>query len=274
MNRRLTLLPGLVLILVMFLIPVGIVFQQGLFDPVFTTDHFVRFATRGAYMRIFWNTLQVSAIVALACLLIGYPIAYFIVRQPVSRRPFLMFLVLVPMWMSILARTYAWMVVLGKEGIINQSLLALGLIDEPVKMLFTTGAVYVGMVQIMLPILIVTCFSSMTEIDQTLLRAARIMGASPRKAFREVFLPLSAEGAITGTLIVFILSMGFFIVPALIGGRKDAMLANIISGQVAEANWGFAAALAIVLLSATLLILTLVRTLSAKLVHHQEEAHL
>lgn len=269
MRKRLTLLPGIALILLMFLIPVGIVFQQGLFDPAFTTEHFIRIATRGAYVKIFWNTLQVSAIVALACLILGYPIAYFIVRQPAARRPFLMFLVLVPMWMSILARTYAWMVVLGREGIINQTLLALGFIDEPVRMLFTTGAVYVGMVQIMMPVLIVTCFSSMTEIDQSLLRAARIMGASPFKAFRQVFLPLSAEGAITGTLIVFILSMGFFIVPALIGGRKDAMLANIIAGQVSQTNWGFAAALSIVLLSATLLILLLVRSLSARFVHNE-----
>jgi putative spermidine/putrescine transport system permease protein len=164
-------------------------------------------------------------------------------------------------------------VVLGREGIINQTLLALGLVDQPVKMLFTTGAVYVAMVQIMLPVMIVTCFSSMTEIDQSLLRAARIMGATPRKAFREVFLPLSAEGAITGTLIVFILSMGFFIVPALIGGRRDAMMANVISGQVAQTNWGFAASISIVLLVATLVILALVRAASAKFVHYPEEAH-
>lgn len=273
MTRRLTLLPGLVLILLLFLIPVGIVFQQGLFDPEFTTDHFTRFATRGAYMRIFWHTLQVSAVVALLCLLLGYPVAYFIVRQPPRRRPFLLFLVLVPMWMSILARTYAWMVVLGKEGMINQMLLALGLAAEPVQLLFTPGAVYVAMVQIMMPILIVTCYSSMTEIDQSLLRAARIMGAGPFKAFRQVFLPLSAEGAITGTLIVFILSMGFFIVPALLGGRKDMLLANIIAGQVSQTNWGFAAALAIVLLAATLAVLAAVRVLSARLVHHNEEAH-
>lgn len=273
MMKRLTILPGLALILMLFLIPVGIVFQQGLFDPAFTTEHFDRIVSRGAYVRIFWSTLQISSVVALLCLLIGYPIAYFIVRQPPSRRPFLMFLVLVPMWMSILARTYSWMVVLGKEGIINQTLLWLGLIDEPLRMLFTTGAVYVAMVQIMLPILIVTCFSSMTEIDQSLLRAARIMGASRASAFREVFLPLSAEGAITGTLIVFILSMGFFIVPALLGGRRDSMLANVISSQVSQTNWGFAAAISIVLLGATLLVLVVVRGVSSRLVHHHEEAH-
>ena len=273
MMKRLTILPGLALILMLFLIPVGIVFQQGLFDPTFTTEHFDRFVSRGSYVRIFWSTLQISTVVAALCLLIGYPVAYFIVRQSASRRPFLMFLVLVPMWMSILARTYSWMVVLGKEGIINQTLLGLGLIDEPLRMLFTTGAVYVSMVQIMLPILIVTCFSSMTEIDQSLLRAARIMGASRARAFREVFLPLSAEGAITGTLIVFILSMGFFIVPALLGGRRDAMLANVISSQVGQTNWGFAAAISIVLLGATLLVLVLVRGVSSRMVHHHEEAH-
>ena len=271
MDRRLTLLPGIALILALFVIPVGIVFQQGLFDPHFTTDHFVRLATRGAYMRIFWNTLQISAIVSLCCLLIGYPIAYFIVRQQPHRRPLLIFLILVPMWMSILARTYAWMVVLGREGIINQLLLGIGLVDEPVQLLFTTGAVYVGMVQIMLPILIVTCFSSMTEIDQSLMRAGRTLGASPARAFREIFLPLSAGGAITGTLIVFILSMGFFIVPALIGGRRDAMMANVIAGQVSQTNWGFAAALSIVLLVATLFVLGLVRGISARAVYQQAE---
>lgn len=246
-------------------------FQQGLFDPAFTIEHFDRFLNRGAYMRVFGNTLQISAVVSIVCLLLGYPVACFIVFQPPSRRPLLMFLVLVPMWMSILARTYAWMIVLGKEGIINQFLLATGILEEPVKMLFTTGAVYVGMVQIMLPITIVTCFSSMTEIDQSLLRAARIMGASPSRAFRKIFFPLSAEGAITGALIVFILSMGFFIVPALIGGRKDAMMANIIAGQVSQTNWGFAAALAVALLISTLAILAAVRSISARVVHHPGE---
>jgi putative spermidine/putrescine transport system permease protein len=271
MNKRLTLLPGIALIAAMIVIPVTIVFQQGLFDPNFSTEHFMRFATRGAYLKVFWNTLQVSAIVSIACLLIGYPVAYFIVRQAPEHRPFLMFLVLVPMWMSILARTYAWMVVLGQEGIINNVLLSSGLIDQPIKLLFTSGAVYVGMVQIMLPILIVTCFSSMTEIDQSLLRAARTLGATPSKAFREVFLPLSLEGAITGGLIVFILSMGFFIIPALIGGRTDAMLANLIAGQVSQTNWGFAAALSIVLLIATLAVIALVRMATTRLIHTQAE---
>jgi len=267
MLGRIPLLPGLALILLFFLIPVGIVFQQGLFDPAFSLDHFDRFLNRGAYMRIFWNTLRVSAIVALVCLLIGYPIAYFIVRQPPRRRPLLIFFILVPMWMSILARTYAWWVVLGKEGIINKSLIWLNIIEEPMSLLFTSGAVYVAMVQILLPVFIVTCFSAMTSIDQTLIRAARVMGASPIQAFRQVFLPLSTQGAVTGSLIVFILSMGFFIVPALLGGRKDSLLANIISQQVARTNWDFASAIAIVLLVASLLVLAVVGYLSNKFLY-------
>lgn len=273
MSRQLILTPGLILIALFFMVPVGIVFWQGFFDPSFTTDNFERFFTRGAYLRVFWNTLQVSATVALLCLLLGYPVAYFIVRQLPERRPLLLFLVLVPMWMSILARSYAWMVVLGREGIINQTLLAIGIIDEPVQMLFTSGAVYIAMVQILMPVLIVTCFSAMTEIDQSLLRAARVMGATRFNAFRTVFLPLSAEGAITGTLIVFILSMGFFIVPALLGGRRDALLANLIAGQVTQTNWGLAAVLSIALLLATMIVLAVARGISSRLVHAPAEDH-
>ncbi len=259
--------PGLLLLVTFFVVPVGIVFDQGLFDPAFTTAHFERFLARGAYMAVFLNTLRVSVVVAMACLLIGYPVAYFIVRQPPRRRPVLMFLVLVPLWMSILVRTYAWMVVLGREGIVNGLLMTLGITDQPVKLLFTTGAVYVGMVQILLPIMIVTCYSAMTEIDQNLLRAARILGARSGQAFARVFLPLSLEGAVTGTLIVFILSMGFFITPALIGGRRDMMMANLISSQVSQTNWGFAAALAIILLLATVAVLVAARLLTRRLVY-------
>jgi len=186
---------------------------------------------------------------------------------PAAERPLLLFLVLVPLWMSILVRTYAWMVVLGREGIVNGFLISSGIVDKPVKLMFTTGAVYLGMVQILLPIMIVSCFSAMTEIDQGLMRAARILGARPHQAFVRVFLPLSLEGAITGAVIVFILSMGFFITPALIGGRKDAMMANLIAGQVSQANWGFASALAIILLFATLAVMVLVRLAARRLVY-------
>ena len=252
-------LPAGALLALAFLVPVGLIFAYAFLDPVPTLSHMARVFGPGPYVTVFLNTAQVAAIVAALCLLLGYPYAAFVAFQPPRRRTLLLFLVLVPLWMSILVRTYAWMVVLGREGIVNTLLIGLGLTDGPVKLLFTTSAVIVAMVQILLPFTIVTCYAAMTQIDLTLVRAARIMGASPAQAFARIFLPLSAEGAVNGFIIVFILSMGFFITPALLGGRQDAMVANIIATQVGQANWAFAAALAIVLLVATLALLAAFR---------------
>lgn len=268
---RLTLVPALFLALAFFFVPVIIMFYQGMFDPDFTLKHFDRFFNKGAYMRIFLNSIKISVVVGALCVLIGYPAAYFIVRRPARWRPILLFLILVPMWMSVLVRTYAWMVLLGREGMINLLLMNLGLVDEPIKLMYTTGAVYLAMVQILMPIAIITCYGTMADIDQSLLSAARIMGAKPFQAFRQVFLPLSLEGAVTGFLIVFILSMGFFIVPALVGGPKDTMVANIIATQVAKANWGFAASAAFVLLIFTTIAMAAIRLTSRKLLYSARE---
>jgi putative spermidine/putrescine transport system permease protein len=269
---RLTLLPAIALALAMFAVPVAFVFSEAVFTPEFSLAHFERFFSRSAYLSVYRNTLVVSAVTASICLLIGYPMALFIVGQPAQRRPLLLFLVLVPLWMSILVRTYAWMVVLGREGIVNGALQWFGLASEPLTLMFTTGAVYVAMVQILLPIMVVTCYSAMTEIDPGLVRAARVCGASPLAAFRKVFLPLSLEGALTGWAVIFILSMGFFIVPALVGGRRDVLLGNMIVNQVGQANWGFAGALAIVLLVSTIALLGLVRLVIGRFLYSPREA--
>ncbi|NMG39716.1 ABC transporter permease subunit [Chelativorans sp. ZYF759] len=271
-GERLTLLPAALLVLAMFAVPVAFVFAEAIFTPGFSLAHFDRFFSRPVYLSVYLNTLVVSAVVASICLVIGYPMALFIVSQPPARRPLLLFLVLVPLWMSILVRTYAWMVVLGREGIINGALQWAGLTDGPLTLMFTTGAVFVAMVQILLPIMVITCYSIMTEIDPTLVRAARICGASGLAAFRKVFLPLSMEGAITGWSVIFILSMGFFIVPALVGGRRDVLLGNMIVNQVGQANWGFAGALAIILLVSTIVLLGLVRLVMGRFVYSPREA--
>jgi putative spermidine/putrescine transport system permease protein len=271
LSQKWTVLPALALALVMFAVPVALVLREALFDPNWTLVHFERFFGRPVFQNVFRNTLMVAGIVATACLLIGYPMALYIVTRPARWRPLLLFLVLVPMWMSILVRTYAWMVVLGREGLINQALMAIGLVETPLQMLYTSGAVYVAMVQILLPIMVVTCYSAMTEIDLGLIRAARVMGAGPLRAFRHVFLPLSLEGVLTGWSVIFILSLGFFIVPALLGGRRDALLGNMIVTQVAQTNWGFAAAMAIVLLAATIALLAIMRLLAARFIHSPRE---
>ncbi len=268
---RLTLAPAVALALLLFAVPVAFVLRESLFAPDLSLVHFERFLTRGVYIAVFEKTLAVSAAVSTICLLAGYPMALFIVTRPPRWRPLLLFLVLVPMWMSILVRTYAWMVVLGREGIVNNLLQWLGLTDGPATLLFTTGAVYVAMVQILLPIMVVTCYSAMTEIDPGLVRAARVFGAGPFRAFREVFLPLSLEGAVTGWSVTFILSMGFFIVPALVGGRKDMLLGNMIVNQVGQGNWGFAAVMAIVLLASTVALLGIVRLVASRFLYSPRE---
>lgn len=269
---RLTLLPAIALALAMFAVPVGFVFAEAVFTPGFSLEHFERFFTRSAYLSVYRNTIVVSATVATLSLLLGYPMALFIVGRQARHRPLLLFLVLVPLWMSILVRTYAWMVVLGREGIVNTALQWLGLTDQPLTLMFTTGAVYVAMVQILLPIMIVTCYSAMTEIDPGLVRAARVCGAGPWAAFRRVFLPLSLEGALTGWSVIFILSMGFFIVPNLVGGRRDVLLGNLIVNQIGQANWGFGAAIAIVLLVSTIVLLVLVRAVLGRFLYSPREA--
>lgn len=253
------LLPATLLLAAFIVLPSFDLFRASIFDPELTTRHFERLVNRGVYLDVIWRTIRVSLIVAVLCTVIGYPVAFFINLQPRRRQTVLLFLILIPMWMSILIRTYAWMVVLGRDGLVNETLAALGLTTEPVQMLFTSGAVLAAMVQILLPIQILTCYAAMTEIDFDLIRAARVLGARPKQALACVFLPLSLDGTLTGLVIVFMLSMGFFITPALLGGRQDAMIANLIEFQVQRLNWSFAAALGVVLLLLTVAMIVALR---------------
>lgn len=258
--------PALFLLVAFFLVPSFDIVRASVMDPDFTTEHFERIFDRKVYMAVFWNTLKLSVIIACLSALIGFPAAYFISQQPRKTQFLLIFLIFIPMWMSILIRSYAWMVMLGRDGVVNTALLGLGLVDEPARMLYTSGAVWIAMLQILLPIQIVTCYSAMTEIDMTVVRAARILGATPAQAMRRVFLPLSLDGTLTGAIIVFMLSMGFFITPALLGGPRDRLLGNLIEFQVERLNWGFAAALGLLLLVGTLVAVVIIRQLGRLLI--------
>lgn len=261
-TRTWLLWPALFMLVAFFLVPTLDILRASFFDPEFTTKHFARLFTSNVYLDVLWRTIRLSVVVSLICAVIGYPVSYFIVQRPRKQQIFLLFLVFIPLWMSVLIRSYAWMVVLGREGVINALLIGFGFTDQPVKMLFTSSAVYIAMVQILLPIQIVTCYSAMSEIDLDLIRAARILGAKPWQAIRRVFLPLTLDGTVTGAIIVFMLSMGFFITPALVGGRKDIMMANLIEFQVNHLHWGFAAAISIVLLIGTVLSVIIIKRLS------------
>ena len=168
-------------------------------------------------------------------------------------RNFLIAMVLLPFWVSSLVRTYGWMVLLGREGVVNRSLAALGVIDRPLPLMFNTLGVILGMVHILLPFMVFPIYSVMRGLDPALVRAAYGLGARPRAAFLRVYLPLTVPGIAAGCLLVFVVAIGFFVTPALLGGRGNIVIAMLIEEQVNQVlNWGFAAALAVALLAVTL----------------------
>ncbi|MBM1172404.1 ABC transporter permease [Microvirga arabica] len=211
---------------------------------------------------IFLNTLKLALTVTLICLGLGYPAACFIAGQPASQRGIYLALVLLPFWTSVLVRTYTWALVLGREGLLNASLIWLGLSDEPQRFMFTPLAVHLGMVQILLPVAILTLVGVMTELDPGLARAARVLGASPWRAFWHVYLPMTKPGIVAAAMLLFILSLGFYITPALLGGPRHRTIANLIDLQVHQMNdWTSASAMALVLLATTIVAVVLLRWL-------------
>jgi len=268
----LLLVPALILLIALFVIPIGSIVYTSVYDSGLTSVHYLKLFTTPVYLRIVWNTIQVAVIVTFMCALIGYPTAYIINELSGIWKSLAIVLVILPFWTSILIRTYSWSVLLGQEGIINTLLISLGLIDTAGRMLYNRVAVTMAMTQILAPIVILTCLTSMSKIDGSLVRAARLFGAGPLRAFWHVFLPMSLGGLINGSVLVFILSMGFFITPALLGGPKDILVANLIEQQINQLlNWGFGSALAVVVLVLTM-IAVVVLQLTNRSRHRDDES--
>ena len=218
---------------------------------------------RPVYLQVFWNTVSVSLWVTLLALLIGYPVAYTMAHAGERLRRLLLFVVLVPFWTSILVRTYAWMVLLQRNGLVNTALIELGLSDEPLALVYNRVGLLIGMVQVQLPFMILPVYAVLTRIDRSYEQAAATLGAPPMRSFLRIYLPLSLPGVLTGCGLVFVTSLGYFIIPALLGGRQDVMLAQLILGQIENfGNWGLAGALSVVLLAGTAVTLAAVRRLA------------
>ena len=207
------------------------------------------------FRAVLGRTLWISATVTLICLILGYPVAYVIAAQPPGRAGLLLFLVLLPFWTSLLVRTLAWVVLLQKEGVLNSLFLSLGIVHEPLKMIFNRFAVYVAMVHVLLPFMVLPLYSVMRSIPSSYVQAASSLGARPFTAFRRVYLPQTLPGIGAGCLMVFIQALGYYITPALVGGADDQMISYFIAFYASRTvNWGMAAALSIVLLTATLVL--------------------
>lgn len=246
-------LPAILLLVLLFLYPLVSFFTRSLFDPSWTTEHYVQAVTGAAWGKIFRNTFEISLFTTLGALILGYPLAYLLATISNRVRNLLLPLIIIPFWTSVLVRAYAWIGVLGRQGVLNVALTDLGLISSPLALLYNRPGVYIGMIHYLLPFMIFAIYAVMSGIPKGLLQAAEGLGASPLRSFLRVYLPLSLPGVGAGCLLVFILALGFFITPALLGGPKEIMLSMIIEQQISQAlNWGFAAALSVILLVVTL----------------------
>lgn len=250
--------PALLIVLVILVIPVGWLFFVSFIgaDGTFSLENYERMIKSRSYARIFYTTFQISLLTTVVCILISYPLAYFLSQLPSRIANLCLITVLLPFWTSLLVRTYAWLVLLQKRGLVNDWAIALGLWDEPVKIVHNLNGTLIGMVHIMLPFLILPTYGAMKAIDRDFLKAASNLGASPTRAFWTVFFPLSTPGLFAGSLMVFILCLGFFVTPAVLGGGKVIMVSmKIVSNIELFVNWGAASALGVVLLVLTMAVL-------------------
>ncbi len=250
--------PALLLILVILVIPVGWLFYVSFVgaDGSFSLENYQRMIESKSYARIFRTTFQVSFLTTAICILIGYPLAYFMAQLPQRLANLCLITVLLPFWTSLLVRTYAWLVLLQKRGLVNEWAMSIGLWDEPLKFVHNLNGTLIGMVHIMLPFLILPTYGAMKAIDKDYLKASSNLGASPVRAFWTVFFPLSTPGLFAGALMVFVLCLGFFVTPAVLGGGKVILVSmKIVSNIELFVNWGAASALGVVLLVLTMSIL-------------------
>lgn len=252
-RHLLVLLPSLLVLLVFFVYPILGILNRSVYKGGYTLAYYSQIFGTPVYLTVLGLTFRTAAVVTLVCLGLGYPLAYVLVHVRPRLSRLLLIVVVLPFFTSIIVRTYAWMVLLGRNGVVNQYLLALGLTRDPLPFLYNQTGVLIGMSYVLLPYMVLTLYSVMRGIDRGLIRAAHNLGASRLQAFRRIFLPLSLPGVAGGTLLVFILSLGFFITPALMGGPADVMIAMLIEREVEfTMNFAFASALAAVLLGITL----------------------
>jgi mannopine transport system permease protein len=246
-------LPLILLLGLGFAYPIGRMIWGSVFAPDFTLQHYARVFEEPLYLRIFWRTLWIALLVTALTFLLAYPVAWCMSRLQGSWALVVTACVLVPLWTSVLVRSYAWIILLQRNGIVNQALRETGLISEPLRLIYTEGAVIMAMTHVLLPYMVLPIYGALRGIPDELTRAARNLGAGPVQAFLKVTLPMSLPGVLAGTILVFVLALGFYITPALVGGPRTLMIATLIGQQTTELlNWPLAGALAGLLLAATL----------------------
>src|SRR6195256_632634 len=255
MSAALLVAPAALSIVVLFVIPIGYVLLLSVTDPSVSLAHYRRLFTVPLYASVLLNTFKTSLIVTIACLLLGYPLAYVMARRNDIVATIFLIAVGLSFWSGFVVRTYAWLVILGNKGPVTAAYALAGW-GKPPQLLFTSFSSMLGMTHILLPYMVLALYGVMRKIEPSYLRAAESLGARPFGAFRHVFLPLSLPGVVNGSILVFTMCLGFYITPILLGTPKDMMISQLISQQIEDLlAWGFASAIAVVLLASTLLLL-------------------
>ena len=248
--------PLLYVVLAMGIPLIGIIIKSFSTPKGLTLKFYHKAITEPLYLGVLFSTVETSIIVTILCLALAYPMAYLSVSAKSQRvRALITGGVLIPYWISMLVRIFAWQVILQNNGLVNQVMLFLGLVRSPVKLLYTNLAVVISLVHILLPVMFLSLQTNMRLIDRNLMLASSVMGATRSYGFIHVFLPLSKGGMVSGSIMVFVLALGFYIAPALLGGPDNMMLSNLIEISMNNFNWGLAAALSVELLLLVYLII-------------------
>jgi spermidine/putrescine transport system permease protein len=251
-------------LVVFFLVPMVVVFAHSLatrtsgggVDFGLSAENYIRIGESSLYLWAALRSLRIAVIVTVATLLVAYPVAYYLALVATRWRLVLFVLLIVPWWCSILVKNFAWVAILAETGVLNRTLLHIGLIDRPLKLLYNEFAVVIGLVHVLIPFMVMPIYATLEKLDRRLIEAAANLGSSPAQAFREVVLPLSLPGVAAGSLLTFILGFGSYITPALLGSERTLMIANLIQSQFMEAfDWPFGAALSMLLLGLVLMLL-------------------
>lgn len=262
---KLLALPALLWLGALFVLPMLLIvmlsfLKRGTYGQVvyeFTANNYIRIVDP-LYGQIFWDTFVVAILTTVLSILFGYPLSYYISRLERSKQQIWLLLVMIPFWINFLVRSYAWVIILRSQGVVNTILQSLGIITEPLPLLYNSGSVMLGMVYTLVPFMVLPIYVSLEQMDRRKLEAAYDLGATPWKAFWHVTLPMTKSGVVTGSILVFVSSIGMFVVPDVMGGAKSALMGNVIQNQFLSArDWPFGSALSIVLMLLSMLLILL-----------------
>jgi putative spermidine/putrescine transport system permease protein len=249
-------LPALTIMIVFYIWPLLGIWQISLTEPKAGIENYTRMFDSNAVTTSFILTFRIAIKTTIGCLILGYIVAYVISNFARRAKPLMIALVLLPFWVSVLIRSFSWIVLLGRSGIVNDTLIGAGVIDSPLRLMHNEFGVVLAMIHVMLPFAVLPMMANMRGISGAYVDAARGLGASEFTAFRKVYFPQTMPGVMSGALLVFVLSLGFYITPALLGGGRVLMISEYITYQIQEfLNWGLGSALSVALLVATAIVI-------------------